>query len=488
MPPKSSVPAASKQTIEESFRGTSTRRAYATYQKQFESYLQVEKPGITPESAGTEDCTDFFHYLYTNGRKARTIDLAKSALVAFFKDKNVSPNPAQNSDARRYIIGLQKFNKQNNVDEEKKAYPLTAQELSTLMNGLSGYHPFVGSLVRLLLAAGFLGCFRISEVLNLRVNDVQLGSDSSGRYLSIRLRWHKKANVEEDCQIYHLVDEKSYPCLRVCAFYDEYLASLRASGVNLVSSAFVFPNFVLLDGGVPRVDWQRPLEQATLRKLLAEVAEVTPNLPIGITLHSLRRGGAFYRVFESTERRFNFRELMAWCRWADAKTCCEYLVTQSISNEINPRNLLRTGGSQNWHGGIALASGLPFSIDDLGAAVARSLQQRQSSEVAEKAPTRQLTKDAFIAQKTIPTARSGLQAWQQWFVADPGAGLVCALKDYTSEMIRNDRKRYSERLTLAGAFSRYSSFEQFDAAYAGFTKSYARLLKEVRRRKRLNAL
>ncbi|KAF0701635.1 Aste57867_7937 [Aphanomyces stellatus] len=495
MTPTPPVVAASKQTIEESFRGTSTRRAYGTYQKQFESFLQARKGGIAPETASTMDCTDFFHHLYSSGKKARTIDLAKSALVAYFGSKRVTPNSAQDTDARRYIVGLQKFNKKNNVDEEKKAHPLSVHELSTLINGLSGLHPFVGALLRLLLSAAFLGCFRISEVLNLRCNDVQPVSDDSGRYLSVRLRWHKKANVEEDCQIYHLVDETSYPCLRVCTFHDEYFAVLRSSGVNLSTCAFVFPNFTFQQGGVPRVDWHRALDQSTLRKLLGEVVEMTPNLPIGISLHSLRRGGAFYRVFESNERRFNFRELMAWCRWADAKTCCEYLVTQSMSNEIDPRNLLRTGSALQrlqWSGfgGLGGAGGsTPFTVDELGKAVAKILQEgRGGKSVAPAQATKQLSLDRFVVQKSIPTAWSGLQAWQQWFVADPGAGLMCALKDYSSEMIRRDQKKYSERLTLASAFAKYQSYAQFEAAYTGFTKSYARLLREVRRRKRLDIL
>ncbi|KAF0698069.1 Aste57867_11289 [Aphanomyces stellatus] len=436
MTPTPPVAAASKQTIEESFRGASTRRAYGTYQKQFESFLNAHKGGIAPETASTVDCTDFFHHLYPSGKKTRTIDLAKSAL---------------DTTARRYIVGLQKFNKKNNVDEEKKAHPLKVHELSILMNRLSGLHPFVGSLLRLLLTIGFIGGFRISEVLNLRSNDVQVTNAAT-------------------TQIYHIVDEATYPCLRVCAFYDEHLAALRASGVNVASTAFVFPKFVLKHSGVPRVDWHRALEQTTLRKLLGEIVEMTPNLPIGISLHSLRRGGAFYRVFESNERRFNFRELMAWCRWSDAKTCSEYLVTQSISNDIDPRNLLRTGSGLQRHQwqGVELPSegdvNLPFSMEDLGKTVAKSLQGTLGTRVVQKA-TKQTTLKGYIAQKSLPTARSGQQAWQQWFVADPGAGLVCALKDYNSNMIRLDRKKYSERLTLVTAFTKYPTFEQFGAAH-----------------------
>ncbi|ETV76309.1 hypothetical protein H257_09774 [Aphanomyces astaci] len=104
-------------------------------------------------------------------------------------------------------------------------------------------------------------------------------------------------------------------------------------------------------------------------------------------------------------------------RWADAKTCCEYLVTQSLSNEINPRNLLRTGATlqrMQWTGTevASSASGsLPYSVDELGEAVAKRLQQGSGGKfVVEPKSTKQLSMDGFVAQKTIPTARSGLQA------------------------------------------------------------------------------
>ncbi|KAF0690764.1 Aste57867_17866 [Aphanomyces stellatus] len=119
--------------------------------------MKTHKSNIEPGAAGTEECTDFFHHLYSQGKKARTIDSAKSALVAFFNARKVTPNPAQDTVTRRYIVGLQKYNKQNNVDEEKKAHPLTIQELPILVNALSYLHPFVCSMIRFLLAVSFLG-------------------------------------------------------------------------------------------------------------------------------------------------------------------------------------------------------------------------------------------------------------------------------------------------------------------------------------------
>ncbi|RHY21055.1 hypothetical protein DYB32_009907 [Aphanomyces invadans] len=68
------------------------------------------------------------------GLKAGTVDGAKTTLVAFFRDHKVTPNPAQDAQTKRYIIGLQKYNRIHNLDDEKKVHPLSVHELSTLMN------------------------------------------------------------------------------------------------------------------------------------------------------------------------------------------------------------------------------------------------------------------------------------------------------------------------------------------------------------------
>jgi hypothetical protein len=48
--------------------------------------------------------------------------------------KKISPNPARDADTKNYVVGLQKYNKQNNIDEEKKAHPLEVHELSIIIN------------------------------------------------------------------------------------------------------------------------------------------------------------------------------------------------------------------------------------------------------------------------------------------------------------------------------------------------------------------
>jgi site-specific recombinase XerD len=189
----------SKETIEDAFHAKSTRRTYKTYQNQFTDFCKVQKKGLAPDKASASVCTDFFHYLYTTGKKAKTVESAKAALVAFFSEKNVSPNPARDNESKKYVVALQKYNKQNNIDEENKAHPVSVFELSRIISSFSSHHLFVGSMYRFLFCASFLGCFRISEVLNLTWDDVGIREDEKGQYVCIRLRWHKKAKVESDC-------------------------------------------------------------------------------------------------------------------------------------------------------------------------------------------------------------------------------------------------------------------------------------------------
>ncbi|ETV89929.1 hypothetical protein H310_15229 [Aphanomyces invadans] len=138
-----------KQAIQDAFHGASTRRTYLTYQRQFEAYCARYKSGLNPKAATIEDGTDFLHQLYSLGRKARTEDSAKTALMSYFKESNISPNPAQDTHGKRYVIGLQKFNRQKNVDDEKKAHPLTVHELSTLMNLFANHNPFVAAMFQI---------------------------------------------------------------------------------------------------------------------------------------------------------------------------------------------------------------------------------------------------------------------------------------------------------------------------------------------------
>jgi integrase len=495
----------SKETIEDCFYAPTSKRSYSTYQRQFFEYCRVHKNGLDPKIAQPSDCSDFFHYLYSEGEKtARTVDSAKSALVAFFNKNEIKPNPAQDIKARNYVKSLQKYNRQNNIDEEKKAHPVTVHELSIIMNSFAIYPMFIGSMYRFLFSACFIGCFRISEMLNLTWDDIALKQDENFSYVSIRLRWHKKASVQDDCQVYSLVDEESYPCLRVCSMFNDYKRLVRSLSCNLSTNAFVFPRVALLRTGQVRVDWYNNLEQNQVRLLLKDVVHKNTDLSTGISLHSMRRGGCFYRTFESPERKFNFRELMAWCRWEDAKTCIEYLVTKELSDAIDPRNLLRTNRVCDVN--IQSESNDDEKIKRLVKLVVEEMDANQTQAQAELTPVdatcsntksprshtkssrSQLSMNQFIQLVNIPTARSAREAWDQWFSGDPEKGLFQSLSKFTPDMIRVDRRKYSERSTLAQAFVKYNSYETFAAAYGEHTVSFTKILKEVRKRKREDKL
>ncbi|KAF0705570.1 hypothetical protein AaE_014461 [Aphanomyces astaci] len=355
------------------------------------------------------------------------------------------------------------------------------------MNSFGDLNPFVGTMFRFLFSMCYLGCFRISEVLALRWSDLARAQSEAGVHVSVRLRWHKKASVEQDCQIYNLVDEVTYPCLRVCGFYDDYLSMVKATMMNVADNAVVFPQVTHQHNGTIKVSWDKAMEQNYLRRCLNDAVERCPQLSTNVSLHSMRRGGSFYRVFESQDKRFNFRELMAWCRWGDAKTCCEYLVTKNLSDEVDPRNLLLN--SMRARTTLVPAHPQAPSADSIAEAVMKMLQDQKPAQPSKTtSATKQTTLDVFVVPKTIPSARSAHEAWCQWFYADVPGGRPCALKDFTKEMIKADRKKYSERVTLSLAFKKFQTYELFESAYAGHTDSYSSVLKEARQRKRENKL
>ncbi|KAH9128585.1 hypothetical protein AeMF1_001294 [Aphanomyces euteiches] len=280
----------------------------------------------------------------------------------------------------------------------------------------------------------------------------------------------------------------------ICSAKDDYLAAVRNMSINVFDNSFVFPNVMFLPTGGVKIDWSKCLEQGKLRAVLQEIAQNIPKLPISISLHSMRRGGAFYRIFVSPQRRYDFQELLAWCRWEDAKTCCEYLITHSISRQLDPRNLLRDKGSQQFKSPDS-SHASRIDVDTLSDAIAKRLKESgtplpttKNTQQPRALTKKQGTLDAFVAIKNIPTARNGREAWDQWHHANPKAGLFCALKDFTPEMIKLDRRKYSERQVLGVAFKNFQSYDQFEAVYEGYTNTYTCLVREVRKRKRESIL
>ncbi|RLO13557.1 hypothetical protein DYB28_010867 [Aphanomyces astaci] len=129
------------------------------------------------------------------------------------------------------------------------------------------------------------------------------------------------------------------------------------------------------------------------------------------------------------------------------------------------------------------------SADSIAEAVMKMLQDQKPAQPSKTtSATKQTTFDVFVVPKTIPSARSAHEAWCQWFYADVLGGRPCALNDFTKEMIKADRKKYSERVTLSLAFKKFQTYELFGSAYAGHAETYRSVLKEARQRKRENKL
>ncbi|KAG9400809.1 hypothetical protein AC1031_010247 [Aphanomyces cochlioides] len=165
-----------------------------------------------------------------------------------------------------------------------------------------------------------------------------------------------------------------------------------------------------------------------------------------------------------------------------------YLVTKNLSDKVDPRNLLSRPKSTSLV--ISSENTCPVTAEAIAEFVVKLLNEQAVLPAQKSSPpvTKQSTLMSYVVPKTIPTARSAKEAWQQWFYADLECGRPCALKDFTKVMVKMDRKKYSERQTIAAAFSKFQSFDLFANAFAGHTNTYTSLLKEVRKRKRDGSL
>ena len=193
-----------------------------------------------------------------------------------------------------------------------------------------------------MFAIAYLGCFRMAEVLNLKWRDVKLETDEHGlTAVVVRLTWSKTAQVDSVSQIYKLYDEGE-PSLKVCIFLEEYTSCLSHYGLRMTPGAFCLPVFTFnATTGDVDIKSFTPMPQNNIKSFIEQLANNNPSIPDGLTLHSFRRGGVWFRCYVSKSKRFNFRELESWCRWTDVTTMCTYLCTRQMALEIDPTHLLR---------------------------------------------------------------------------------------------------------------------------------------------------
>eukprot|EP00834_Sanchytrium_tribonematis_P004450 NODE_220_length_12432_cov_0.484878.p2 type:complete len:518 gc:universal NODE_220_length_12432_cov_0.484878:7970-6417(-) len=487
-----------------------THASYASYIKGYKRFLEANPLSDNPEHTVLVDhVVSFLHHEAERGQKARSVDQAKSALVHLFE--NMANNPAKDKKAKKYVSGLKKYRRSNNIDEELQSHPITTFELNELMSSLNSQHPFIKTYYQFLFSLTFIGCFRINEVLDFKWNDVELRRDSDNQpYLAVRLRWFKHANVNNGSRVYHLYNEPGVSCLNVVDFYNIYRQHLQSLRTNLRRNDYLFSCYRFETDGNVDVHHSAKGIQAKIKQIIDDVTESNANIARGVSLHSFRRGGAYFRVFLSPTRRFDFNQLMAWCRWSDAKTMATYLITENISNNIDPTNLLKTAEQMHRQ------PQPQFNPNEIAESVARILREHDNPNTQTKvvpgqsiAPpinTKTVTKTTVL-QPSLQPRQTNLNSfaatttsrvvpkppksvddlWDYWFNVNPAVGIFTPMKEWGTCTNRRDQKKYSNWNVIGKVMEQYTDLNSFKAAYVGFTMPFTKLLKEIVRRNNLNS-
>ena len=494
------------EIIEAALAGT-TLNAYKSYIKQFQVFCRAnpEIPRVTEENQ-VDLILLFLHSLYERQLKSGTIDQAKSALVYMFNGNTTNiENPARNKRVKKYVLGLKKMKKKSGEEETIRAYPLSIYQLNEMHKDCQAQHPFITIFYRLVFAIAYLGCFRMAEVLNLKWRDVRLDCDASGvNIVVVRLTWSKTAQVGSVSQIYSLYNENE-PSLQVCTLFEEYTTYLGQHGLRMTHNAWFLPLFAFdCTSGELDIKAFTAMPQNNIKSFIENIADNNPNIPDGLTLHSFRRGGVWFRCYVSKARRFNFRELESWCRWEDVSTMCTYLCTRQMSMEIDPTHLLKPR-----EGAVTILDDNQQEltntiIQQFSDAIERKLEHtfegynnnllniNQNVITPSNVPlpvvlNRQGTLDQFARpprQSVIPPPGRAKNIWDQWFTAIPSIGLFKPLKEINPKHLpRKEQQRYSPRRVIGLEMEKFSNYADFAIEYEGFLNGYDRLLKEVRRRR-----
>jgi integrase len=340
--------AAIDPTIEEiidSVLAPKTRSQYRTYINRYVDFCHRNNYDIdNPEYNDLVDyIAAYFHFLKIDmALGTGVISQAKSALVFLYKKKRRQPNPAQSTQAKDYVNGNIRRNKRLGLDVEKKAYPLKAAELNQILITMMYLPEFSRYYYSLMFVMCYLGCFRIGEVLNLRWQDVGLGRNTNGiEYVVVRLTWHKTAGTLSGSKIYKLYDEDGVAHLNIVQVFKNFKNFIEQSFTRIDQAGILFSTFKYdSNNGAVVINRYHKQQPPLIMSLLDELADRNCSIPEYISLHSFRRGGAAFRVFDSPFKKFDYNQLMAWCRWTNIPTMLSYLVSLKISEDIETTTLL----------------------------------------------------------------------------------------------------------------------------------------------------
>lgn len=169
-----------------------TRRAYEADLKDFYKYL--ESIGKAPETVTSVTLINYFDKLREEGKKYSTIQRRLVAIRSIYKqygekltkemranghDSYVYLNPANTDEIKAWMKGLRKTI--GTAQKQKKA--ATKRIMQALINEIEGDR-LIDIRNRAILAIGYAGAFRRSEVAALDLKDIEW--DSEGIYITVR--------------------------------------------------------------------------------------------------------------------------------------------------------------------------------------------------------------------------------------------------------------------------------------------------------------
>jgi len=239
-----------------------TRRAYRSDWRSFKAFCDVRGLQAMPASAGT--AARFLSHQADAGLKASTIGRRAAAIAYFHKLAGHEP-PTSAETVRAVVRGIRRAIGCAPVRKSPATADLVTQMLEHCPDTLAGLRD------RALLSLGFAGAFRRSELVALRVEDLQPTPDG----LRVMIRRSKTDQDGAGQEIAILRGVRIRPVAAVEAW-------LAASGIT---EGFIFR--AVLKGGRIQAEALSGHSAAVLVKAYAKRAGLDPALFAG---HSLRAG------------------------------------------------------------------------------------------------------------------------------------------------------------------------------------------------------
>lgn len=156
-------PLASVRAYLEAEKADNTRRAYASDWADFDEWCKLHHLASLP--AAPIDVARYLAQLADGGKKTSTIQRRVAAIASIHKAAGHEP-PTNFEGVKAVMRGIRR----RLGKRKRKAAPATAELLGKALNNLP--ETLRGKRDRALLAIGFAGAFRRSELVDLKVNDV----------------------------------------------------------------------------------------------------------------------------------------------------------------------------------------------------------------------------------------------------------------------------------------------------------------------------